>query len=65
MSEIVDSSPNVSFDDIAGLQFAKNTLEEIIIFPMLRPDLFSGLRSPPKVKFIRNFMIFSNNGFFL
>ena len=38
----------VSFDDIAGLQFAKKCVQEVICWPMLRPDLFTGLRSLPK-----------------
>uniref|UniRef100_A0A8C6TJC6 Fidgetin-like protein 1 n=1 Tax=Neogobius melanostomus TaxID=47308 RepID=A0A8C6TJC6_9GOBI len=48
MSEIMDHGPPVSWDDIAGLDFAKATIKEIVVWPMLRPDLFSGLRGPPK-----------------
>ena len=47
-SEILTKSPNVSWDDIAGLDFAKKTIKEIIIWPLLRPDLFNGIRRPPK-----------------
>ena len=47
-SEILSSSPDVHWDDIAGLEFAKKTIKEIIIWPMLRPDLFNGIRRPPK-----------------
>ena len=47
-NEILTKSPNVSWDDIAGLDFAKKTIKEIIIWPMLRPDLFNGIRRPPK-----------------
>ena len=47
-SEILSSSPNVHWDDIAGLEFAKKTIKEIIIWPMLKPELFNGIRSPPK-----------------
>lgn len=32
-----------------GLEFAKATIKEIVIWPMLRPDIFTGLRGPPKV----------------
>ncbi|XP_066275924.1 fidgetin-like protein 1 isoform X2 [Branchiostoma lanceolatum] len=47
-SEIMDHGPPVSWDDIAGLEFAKATIKEIVIWPMLRPDIFKGLRGPPK-----------------
>ncbi|XP_034407711.1 LOW QUALITY PROTEIN: fidgetin-like protein 1 [Cyclopterus lumpus] len=48
MSEIMDHGPPVTWDDIAGLEFAKNTIKEIVVWPMLRPDIFTGLRGPPK-----------------
>uniref|UniRef100_A0A3P8VJ85 Fidgetin-like protein 1 n=1 Tax=Cynoglossus semilaevis TaxID=244447 RepID=A0A3P8VJ85_CYNSE len=48
MSEIMDHGPPVAWDDIAGLQFAKTTIKEIVVWPMLRPDIFTGLRGPPK-----------------
>lgn len=32
-----------------GLEYAKNTIKEIVIWPMLRPDIFTGLRGPAKV----------------
>lgn len=48
MEEILDKSPEVRWDDIAGLSFAKQTLQEAVILPNLRPDLFTGLRKPPK-----------------
>lgn len=48
MSEIMDHGPPVAWDDIAGLDFAKTTIKEIVVWPMLRPDIFTGLRGPPK-----------------
>ncbi|CAH2283712.1 fidgetin 1 [Pelobates cultripes] len=48
MSEIMDHGPPLCWDDIAGLEFAKNTIKEIVVWPMLRPDIFTGLRGPPK-----------------
>nr|AFK11555.1 fidgetin-like protein 1-like protein [Callorhinchus milii] len=48
MSEIMDHGPPVNWDDIAGLEFAKSTIKEIVVWPMLRPDIFTGLRGPPK-----------------
>lgn len=47
-SEILDSSPNVSFDDISGMEDAKAALHEMIVLPAKRPDLYTGLRSPSK-----------------
>ena len=32
--EIMEKQPNLSWDDIAGLEFAKKTINEIIIWPM-------------------------------
>lgn len=46
IDEIVDGGSLVTFDEIAGLQLAKQAMEEIVILPSLRPDLFTGLRSP-------------------
>ncbi|KAK7063031.1 Fidgetin-like protein 1 [Halocaridina rubra] len=48
MNEIMDNGPPVSWDDIAGLKLAKTTIQEIVVWPMLRPDIFTGLRGPPK-----------------
>jgi hypothetical protein len=48
LNEMLDSSPGVSWTDIAGLAYAKQTLQEAVILPNLRPDLFTGLRSPPR-----------------
>ena len=47
-TEMLDTSPSIKWDDISGLSFAKQTLQEAVILPNLRPDLFTGLRSPPK-----------------
>ena len=47
-AEIVSHGQPVSFDDIAGLTFAKSCVHELICWPMSRPDLFTGLRCLPK-----------------
>lgn len=48
LTEIVDRSPGISWDAIAGLQFAKQSVREITVLPLLRPDIFCGARQPPK-----------------
>ncbi|KAK2160253.1 hypothetical protein LSH36_137g04022 [Paralvinella palmiformis] len=48
LNEIVDSGPSISFSDIAGNEVAKQALQEIVILPALRPELFTGLRSPAR-----------------
>jgi SpoVK/Ycf46/Vps4 family AAA+-type ATPase len=47
-NEIKDSGDPISFDDIAGLANAKRAVFEAVVWPMKRPDLFTGLRSLPK-----------------
>lgn len=47
-NEIMDHGSPISWDDIAGLEHAKRIIKEIVVFPMLRPDIFTGLRRPPK-----------------
>lgn len=47
-SEIMDNGPSIGWDDIAGLEFAKTAIQEAVVWPMLRPDIFTGLRRPPK-----------------
>jgi len=33
----MDHGPAITWDDIAGLEFVKKTVKEIVIWPMLRP----------------------------
>eukprot|EP00033_Pygsuia_biforma_P002528 GCRY01002799.1.p1 GENE.GCRY01002799.1~~GCRY01002799.1.p1 ORF type:complete len:446 (+),score=49.50 GCRY01002799.1:118-1455(+) len=47
-NEIMDNGPSVCWEDIAGLEFQKQTVKEIVVWPLLRPDIFTGLRGPPK-----------------
>uniref|UniRef100_A0A8C8EVJ1 Fidgetin n=1 Tax=Oncorhynchus tshawytscha TaxID=74940 RepID=A0A8C8EVJ1_ONCTS len=47
-SEILQQGPPVDWSDIAGLELAKATLKEEVLWPMLRPDMFRGLGSAPR-----------------
>ncbi|XP_062895879.1 spastin [Mobula hypostoma] len=48
LNEVVDSAPSVRFEDVAGQELAKQALQEIVILPTLRPELFTGLRAPAR-----------------
>ena len=46
--EVIDSGSPVTFEDVAGLADAKRSIQEMVIWPMQRPELFTGLRAVPK-----------------
>lgn len=46
LDEVLDKGAGVSFDDIGGMENAKQVLQEIVILPAVRPELFTGLRAP-------------------
>lgn len=46
---MMDSSPGVRWDEIAGLQDAKRVLQEATVLPLIMPDFFTGIRRPVKV----------------
>ena len=46
-NEIIESGDTITFDDIAGLYDVKQTVQEVVCWPMKRPDLFTGLRRAP------------------
>ena len=47
-SEIIDRSPGVQWEDVAGVPDAKTLLNEAVVLPLLVPELFTGARSPWK-----------------
>ncbi|CAI7617301.1 hypothetical protein N7533_009171 [Penicillium manginii] len=48
LNDIVVRGDEVHWEDIAGLEPAKKALKEAVVYPFLRPDLFSGLREPAR-----------------
>ena len=45
---ILQERPNVSWDDVAGLEGAKEALKEAVLLPIKFPHLFQGKRQPWK-----------------
>jgi vacuolar protein-sorting-associated protein 4 len=45
---ILQERPNVSWDDVAGLERAKEALKEAVLLPIKFPHLFQGKRQPWK-----------------
>ncbi|XP_053733746.1 fidgetin isoform X1 [Synchiropus splendidus] len=56
-SEILQQGASVDWSDIAGLEMAKATIKEEILWPILRPDMFSGLAT-----LHRNLLLFGPQG---
>ena len=45
-SDILETSPNIKWDDIVGINDAKRLLKEAIVLPLQFPCLFQGLLTP-------------------
>lgn len=46
--EVIERSPGVTFEDIAELDRAKEILFETVIYPLLMPKFYQGIRKPRK-----------------
>ncbi len=47
-NEVIDSSASVAWEDIAGQEAAKRLIQEVVVWPMMNPEIFKGARAPPK-----------------
>ncbi|CAI9118481.1 OLC1v1020059C1 [Oldenlandia corymbosa var. corymbosa] len=45
-SAIISEKPNVHWNDVAGLESAKQALQEAVILPIMFPQFFTGKRQP-------------------
>ncbi len=45
-ASIVSENPDITLNDVAGLEAVKRSLREAIVLPLKRPDLFTGSRQP-------------------
>jgi SpoVK/Ycf46/Vps4 family AAA+-type ATPase len=48
LDEVLVTKLNITWDQVIGLHLAKQALQEVVILPMLRPDLFTGIRAPSR-----------------
>ncbi|KAL1829202.1 hypothetical protein DCAR_0208523 [Daucus carota subsp. sativus] len=46
--DVLENTPGVKWDDVAGLSEAKRLLEEAVVLPLLMPEYFQGIRRPWK-----------------
>ncbi|GIL54444.1 hypothetical protein Vafri_9981 [Volvox africanus] len=47
-NEVLDRSASIGWSDIAGQDAAKRLVQEMVVWPMLNPQLFRGARAPPR-----------------
>jgi AAA+ superfamily predicted ATPase len=48
VGEILEDPVTIAWDDIAGLEHAKQAVMELAVWPLVRPELFRGARAVPK-----------------
>ena len=48
LNDIIVRGDLVWWEDVVGLESAKASLKEAVVYPFLRPDLFRGLREPSR-----------------
>jgi len=57
LNEVVQNATDVKWEDIIGMEQAKQALMETVILPIIRPDIFKGLRAP-----LRGLLLFGPPG---
>ena len=50
---IVTEKPNVKWDDVAGLQSAKDALKEAVVLPVKFPQFFTGSARRGRISLVR------------
>lgn len=48
LSGIINNTSSTSWDAIAGLSTVKRMLQEATVWPLLAPQMFTGIRAPPR-----------------
>jgi vacuolar protein-sorting-associated protein 4 len=48
LGTVVTKKPNIKWSDVAGLEKAKEALQEAVILPLKYPHIFTGKRKPWK-----------------
>ena len=48
VSEILEAPASIGWKDIAGLKHAKAAVQELAVWPLMKPELFRGARSVPR-----------------
>ncbi|XP_055337844.1 spastin-like [Paramacrobiotus metropolitanus] len=48
LDQVIDNSPGITWDAVAGQEGAKQALQENVVWPALRPEVFTGLRAPAR-----------------
>jgi len=48
VSEILETPATIAWDDIAGLKHAKAAVQELAVWPLMKPELFCGARAVPR-----------------
>lgn len=47
-NEVVGTGVSLQWDDIAGCTETKKIIQEVVLYPIINPSLFTGILSPPK-----------------